>query len=185
MEKWRDALEYEGIYQVSNTGLVRSLDRSIVQTNGVKISSKGRSLRLYTHYLGYIRTSFCVMKNRKYHYVHRLVYEAFKGKLPEGLEINHIDGVKANNNLDNLEAVTRAANIRHAYRNGLNSPKLGEESFLSKLTEAEVLDIRNTLSHTIGVHGRHINLKKEVAQKYNISTDNINRILRRDTWKHI
>jgi hypothetical protein len=47
-------------------------------------------------------------------YVHRLVYESFRGPIPDGLEINHIDGNKKNNSLENLEAVTRKQNLHHA-----------------------------------------------------------------------
>lgn len=56
-------------------------------------------------------------------YIHRLVYEAFNGPLPEGLQINHKDGDKGNNALSNLEAITPSDNSKHAYKEGLKIPQ--------------------------------------------------------------
>lgn len=60
-------------------------------------------------------------KNKTIHHVraHRLVYEAFYGKIPDGMQINHIDGNKLNNSINNLETVTNQENTQHAYDNGL------------------------------------------------------------------
>ena len=62
--------------------------------------------------------------------IHRLMYEAFIGDIPEGMQINHIDGDKTNNNINNLEAITQHENILHAVRTGII--KSGSDSILSK-----------------------------------------------------
>ncbi len=99
--------------------------------------------------------------------VHRVVWEAFKGDVPEGLQINHIDGNKANNNLSNLELVTPAENMRHAVETGLKKGEKGESNSMAKLTNEQYLklihDIVNgatnqEIANKYGLHPRYISL---------------------------
>lgn len=126
-EQWKDIAGYEGLYQVSNLGRVRSLDRE--DSGGRK--RKGRVLRA-GNVCGYPFVN--LSKNGQQHVVrvHRLVAEAFLGPCPEGLSVNHKDCDKANNRADNLEYITHSENIRHAAENGL----------LGKLTREQVQAIR-------------------------------------------
>lgn len=68
---------------------------------------------------GYVKVSIQINKKPKLISVHRAVYESFVGEIPKGMQINHIDGNKLNNSLDNLEVVTPSENVRHAWLNGL------------------------------------------------------------------
>ena len=77
---------------------------------------------------GYVQ--FCIRIDGKYKYVyaHRMVYENFIGEIPVGMDINHIDGDKTNNDISNLEIVTRIENIRHSWEHGLaykHNPHIG------------------------------------------------------------
>lgn len=125
MEHWKDIDGFEGLYQVSDKGRVRSLDRVVLATRYGKplpITKKGRVLRTSVKKDGYV--SIQIYKDSKYYTftVHRLVAKAFVEN-PDNLpEINHIDGNKQNNTVDNLEWCTRGYNIRHAFKTGLYNP---------------------------------------------------------------
>lgn len=105
--KWKSVVGYEGLYQVSNNGEVRSLTHNKVLKN--QISRTG-----YEQVLLY-KNGHPSLKR-----VHRLVMEAFKPKeYDSSLPINHIDGIKTNNSANNLEMTTPKRNTRHAVKNGL------------------------------------------------------------------
>lgn len=105
-EIWRDVLDYEGLYQVSNLGKVRN-------TKTLRVLSQG------TCGSGY---AFVILRKDGKSYnrmVHRLVMNTFCPTKNSKLEVNHIDGNKQNNYLDNLEWVTRSENLQHALNIGL------------------------------------------------------------------
>jgi len=93
-----------------------------------------------TYSNGYLITNTDISKYRSGS-VHRLVYENFIGAIPEGLTVNHIDGVKANNHYSNFEAITTGENTRHAHKMGLVPYKVGEDNSMAVLTEKEVIVI--------------------------------------------
>ena len=109
-EVWKDIPGYEGLYQVSNTGKVKSMN---YRRSGVP-----RILTPRDNGFGYQRVRIC-NSDKKYrcHCVHRLVWEAFNGPIPEGLQINHKDENKSNNSLRNLEVVTPKQNTNYGTRN--------------------------------------------------------------------
>lgn len=121
MEIWKDVENFEGYYQVSNTGRVRSLTRTIATSGGHLTTYKGRELKLKTDKYGY-SVAFISKRTegiRKSVTVHRLVATAFL-KMVDGKDsVNHIDGNKKNNNVSNLEWVTCKENTQHAIKNGL------------------------------------------------------------------
>jgi len=115
MEKWKDIPNYEGLYQVSDSGNAKSLNR--LAKNGARL--KGKPIKLNEDKFGYFR--FTVTKNNesKTLRIHRLVGELFIPN-PSNLPcINHKDGVKSNNKESNLEWCTDSDNKLHAYANGL------------------------------------------------------------------
>lgn len=122
MEVWKDIEGYEGFYQVSNYGRVKSLDRIVQMRRGGKTLDMHikerirRQVKSRDGYYGVQLIKGCKEKTIK---VHRLVAVAFLDN-PDGLpEVNHIDGNKENNRVENLEWCTHGHNIRHAIRTGL------------------------------------------------------------------
>lgn len=116
-EFWKDIPGYEGFYQVSNTGKIKSF----IFYNGKLTSSRARLLKPLLTKSGYTRVRLTnKYGDRKYIYIHRIVLTTFVGKSP--LQVNHINGIKTDNNLFNLEYVTRSENMKHAYQLGLEKP---------------------------------------------------------------
>lgn len=108
--------------------------------------------------------------------VHRLVMMAFNPvKNMNELEVNHIDGNKKNNKLENLEWCTASENQIHAFKTGLNKPRKGEESHLSKLTEDDVKKVFELREKGL--------LQKEIAEIVGCTKSNISCILRKKSWK--
>lgn len=123
MTEWRPFPGFEGICEVSDDGMVRSVDREIVRRDGKPLSIKGKILAQSVSNAGYIRIGIKVNDKSYMRSVHRAVAQAFIPN-PEGKrEVNHKDGNKLNNRVDNLEWVTPKENIAHAFATGLNKPK--------------------------------------------------------------
>ena len=115
MEIWKDIEGYEGLYQVSNIGRVKSMNR-IVNNNGGTDYREERVLKQEIDRGGYIQTHLSKDGKVKTHKVHRLVAKAFPeicGKWFEGCEIDHIDGVKNNNKATNLKICAKSENMRN------------------------------------------------------------------------
>lgn len=120
IEIWRDIPGYEGKYQVSNFGRVRSVARWIYRDcRGFPRFQKSRVLYQHANKDGYKTVSLMNGNIHKTHLVHRLVAKVFIPNDNFELDINHIDGVKDNNRVDNLEWCTRKENMRHAFAMGL------------------------------------------------------------------
>lgn len=114
--------------------------------------------------------------------VHKFVALAFHGSKPKGKEINHKDGDKTNNAPDNLEYVTRSENILHAYRNGLATPMKGSKNGMAKLTEQDVMEIRQHAANSGRYYGR-----KMLAEKYGVSECTIKEVVtrRKNKFSHV
>jgi hypothetical protein len=102
-------------YEVSNLGNVRSLPRIVVDKNGIEYKHKGKLLSKYTTRKGYL---MCRVQTSNMP-IHRLVAEAFILNPENKPQVNHKDGIKANNHADNLEWCTDQENKNHAFKNGL------------------------------------------------------------------
>ena len=111
---WKAVVGYEGHYEVSSTGQVRSLDMYLTCRNGAKRLQKGRIKPLYKNNRGYV--TVCLTKNRitNRKLVHRLVAEAFINNVEGKPQVNHIDGDVTNNKASNLEWVTDNENKKHS-----------------------------------------------------------------------
>lgn len=116
-EEWRPVKGFEGIYEVSNLGRVRGIDRKIVLKTGRVMPWKGRERKKVLDHRGYLRVMLSNGEKREHsRLVHRMVAEAFipnPGNLPE---VNHKDENKTNNRVDNLEWCTHRANSRYGSR---------------------------------------------------------------------
>jgi hypothetical protein len=159
-EEYKDVTGYKGRYRVSNIGNVFSVKRD-------KVLTPAKSVH------GYLRLVLCKNGEQVNKSIHSLVAKEFIGACPEGCVINHIDGDKTNNCVDNLEYVSYSDNNLHAYNTGL--AKSGESHYNSKLTDAEVHSIRVGLSN-----GEKIN---SLAEDYGVSRETISAIKHGRNWK--
>lgn len=115
-EIWKDIAGYEGFYQVSNLGRVRSLDRVIVRKNGWKQTFDGKLLKPKTYKNGYLFVCINNAKTKKYITIHRLVATAFLDNKNNYPVINHKDENIKNNNANNLEWCTQSYNLSYGMR---------------------------------------------------------------------
>ncbi len=129
---------------------------------------------------GYLKVSFYIFGKYKRKLVHRLVLETFSPvEGMENLQVNHIDGNKKNNNINNLEWCTLKENMNHAWKNNLckNSTPSGDSAHHKILNENTVrmilLDLKNGLSY------------QKISNKYNISRSTVYQIKNRVTWKNV
>jgi hypothetical protein len=121
-EVWKDVVGYEGSYQVSNKGDIRSCDRFIDYMNGplaMRKIQKGRPLKFMESHVGHYRVELSDGIIPKKYFVHRLVAIAFIPNPNNYPIINHLDCDPKNNNVENLEWTTISGNVIHAYANGL------------------------------------------------------------------
>lgn len=121
LEEWRDIVNYEGIYQISSLGNLRSLDR--LDAAGHKL--KGKEMSLVVKTTGYVGVTLCKNGKKTNKRVHRLVAEAFIENKENKTQVNHLDGNKTNNNVSNLVWSTPSENTIHAYKNGLAKANYG------------------------------------------------------------
>lgn len=121
-EKWKDVVGYEGYYQISNFGRIKSLNRNETNINGISRRLKG-SLKNSFMSCGYVLVTLSKNCENKSHTIHRLVAEAFIPN-PDNLdEVNHKDRNKRNNFLSNLEWCTSRENTHHARKRMTSSSK--------------------------------------------------------------
>lgn len=179
-EIWKPVIGYEGLYEVSNFGRVKSLDRVQVRSNGKVICEhhiKGQILKpAMTGKLPRRYPTVCICG--KGHKVHRLVAEAFIPNPNNLPQVNHIDGNKENNRIDNLEWCDNRHNVLHAIETGLFP--CGEQSSSSKLTASQVLEIRTICKKGDSEFGI-----KPLARKYGVAPRTIASIIEERKWKHI
>lgn len=130
MEKWKYVKGYEDKYSISSYGNLKRNYTKII--NGKKIKST-QPIKIYTDKNRYLRCDLISYEGkRKSALIHRLVAQEFILNPNNYNEINHIDGNKSNNRIDNLEWCNRAYNMRHASNNNLLRPPSGNQHFRSK-----------------------------------------------------
>jgi hypothetical protein len=158
--EWKNIEDYEKRYAVSNEGYVKSFIRY-------------KLLKPFKNKKGYLCVTLCEFYNKEYRRVHRLVAEAFLPNPKNKPEINHKDGNKENNRVDNLEWVTCSENMKHR-RNKLGINLSGSKNGSAKLTEHEVRIIK------------YSNLPfRKLSKIFNIHESHVYRIKQGFKWSHI
>lgn len=140
-EQWRSVPGFEGWYEVSDAGRVRSLPRRAIHRKST-IAVAGRIMVPVPQTRGgYLAVIICRNGQMKRERIHRLVAAAFIGPCPPGLQVNHIDGNSTNNRPANLEYVTPLENSRHAAEVLDRFPR-GESHYHAKLTIAKITEAK-------------------------------------------
>jgi len=159
-EIWTPIPCYEGFYDVSNHGRVRS-----------NYGDTATILKCTPDRDGYVRVGLHKYGVPKTFTIHSLVMASFVGPRAGGMETNHKDGNKSNNHITNIEYVTNQENVDHAVMMGLHVR--GEMVGGSKLTESDVLDIWTSLSSEP---------RRSIAKRHNVSVRHIGHIATRKKW---
>ena len=176
MEKeiWRDIPDYENLYKVSNLGRIKSLTRLVRVKNGMR-TIKGQILKDKINKLtGYHQIQLSRNGKKSYFFVHRLVYMAFNGEIPEGIQVNHIDENKNNNSLSNLNLMTPKQNMNFGTAIERRCRKQGKKIIMDE--DIEFGSIREAARHlgcqmsnvwtccrkpTYTIYGHHFKYKEE------------------------
>jgi DNA-binding CsgD family transcriptional regulator len=171
-EHWKSIPGWEGYYSVSTLGRVK-------RDAGSPRCKVDRILKPMPLERGYVAVSPVRSGwNQRPMVVHRLVLETFVGPPPTPKHLpNHRNGKKTDNRLDNLEWVTHAENIKHAYDTGLHGLYIGSNASSAKLTESEVAEILAR----IAARG----YRKDIARDFGISTKMIDEIVAGNHWTHV
>lgn len=170
MEEWKSVAGYEGIYEVSNWGRVRtSLNINFGHYK------PGKVFNLHLGKNGYFMVGLWRDKKRVPTTVHSLVLETFVSPRPTGMVCRHLDGDRTNNAVNNLQWGTYEENS--ADRKGHGTANAGSRHGMSKLTEETVLRIRAFAE--IG------NTNRSIAKLFGLTPSNVGYIVKRKTWTHI
>jgi len=139
--------------------------------------NKVRKMKLLNHKGGYLQINISNNNQRKTILVHRLIAQTFIPNLENKREVNHKNGIKWDNRIDNLEWNTPKENMNHATLNGLNN-SIGETHASSKLTEKQVLEIRHL--YKIKKYNQ-----RELAKMFGVCIPQISMIINNKRWNHI
>lgn len=112
-EIWKDILGYEGYYQISNKGNVRSVDRTFIRKSGKSFTVRGKMRKVRLNNCGYCYIVLCKGGNKKPFYIHRLVASHFLQLNDSKMEVDHINTIKTDNNVDNLRWVSKRENANN------------------------------------------------------------------------
>lgn len=182
MEIWKAIPGYEGYYEASDAGVIRSVDRVVPHGIHGKCKQAGRILKYALDAKGYPRVALSDGSKLRTFTIHRLIALTFMGPRPDGFQINHINGIKTDNSTGNLEYCTHSENVLHSFRIGLQKPKRGSLNGHSKLTEDQVKTIR-----TIAGRGGRYYGRKDLAIRFGVSECTIKEVVTgsKGGWKHV
>lgn len=170
---WIDIKGYEGIYQISENGQIRSLPR----LNSAGRFLRGRLRKLEVDRDGYLKVGLTKNNIQRRFLVSRLVAHHFLPNPKNNPIVNHIDGIKSNNHVSNLEWASIRDNNLHAVAMNLRNGYQGSKNYNAKLNEADVIKIKTMLA-------KHMPIK-EIAQKFRVSFATIGFIKQKRTWRHV
>lgn len=171
---WKPVPNYEGLYEVSNKGKIRSLDHEVVSSTGQRYMVKGRVLKPTNAGKGYLSVMLWKKGKSKRVYLHIIVATVFIPNPHNYPVVNHKNGDKTKCEASNLEWTTYSGNNQHAYDTGLHGK--GDKHYKAKLTSKDVKKIRK--------QGKYTTYQK-IADKYGVSKATIRDVLENKTWTDI
>ena len=181
-EIYVDIPGYEGYYQVSNYGNVKSLDRVIKEKTGKTQTIKGRVLKQRINPGGYYYVELSKNGTKATFAIHQLVAQAFLDNPENKPIVNHINGIKTDNNVNNLEWATYSENLSHAYSSGLRTAvslqTVENKNYKRKLKPEQVIEIKRLLAAGSLTH-------KEIATKFSVARSTVTEIKSGRRWKHL
>ena len=177
IEIWKLIQGYEGLYEVSNIGRVKSFQKN----NSNKSKTDFTIINPFIQKKGYFRISLSKNSCRKKYLIHRLVAQAFIPNPNNLPQVNHKNNDKSNNKIENLEWMTNLDNTKHAWKNGFKNrdcyPR-GEKHYLTKLNNEIVKEIKqNYIPYKFG--------PAKLSEKYKIKKGCIKNIIYGKSWKHV
>lgn len=176
METWKDVLGFENYYEVSNTGLVRSKPRLVIRKNGRPHTVKSKILKPCISTDGYLKSCFSINGKLYPFAVHRVAANSFLGK-QDGYEVNHINGIKTDNRIENLELLTHSENIKHAVKLGLLPVTRGSQRTQAKTTESVIKLMQEMRAKGIQ--------RKVILSELNLSLHTYKDVIRGKSWRHV
>lgn len=179
-EYYVDIEGFEGYYQVSNYGSVRSLDRVIKEKTGKTRTIKGLVLKPRINRRGYQNVDLKKQGKRKTVSAHKLVAQAFLSNPDNKPTVNHLNGIKTDNNVNNLEWATHSENLSHAHNIRLRKSPVDilSKNYHRKLNSQQVLVIKHLLKIGKLTH-------KEIAKIFNVGRSTISEINSGRKWKDL
>jgi hypothetical protein len=171
-EEWRDVVGYEGLYQVSTLGRVKSLEKRLRIKSGNYRIKLETIKRQHVANNGYLTVGLSDSGKNRNVLVHRLIAEAFIENSGNLETVNHINGIKTDNNVHNLEWCSHRDNLLHALENGLRKPRKKKLDDIQALTTITHLSAKNRTMADISRH-------------FNVSEALIARIKNGETFKNI
>jgi hypothetical protein len=179
-EYWKDIIGYEGYYQVSNLGRVKSLDRIIPHKSHITQRIKGRILKgKVIKAGGYLAVSISKHNKGGWVKVHQLVAKTFIPNPENKLEIDHINTIPIDNRVENLRWVTRTENANNVLTRRKNSISSKNKKCNVKLTQEQIKEIKKLLAEN-----NYRGIQTMLAKKFNISIAQINRIKLGKIWNN-
>lgn len=169
-EQWRPIEGFIG-YEVSNYGSVRSVDRTCGDRYGVV---KGKVLKQTINKRGYPEVRLFSKSKSTLKVVHRLVAKAFIENKQNSPQVNHINGIKTDNSVKNLEWVTNSENQKHAFKTGLKKT-YGENNPRATISDAEVTKLKELYNYGMSV--------REAAICLNTTLSIARAIIYKSSWK--
>lgn len=166
-ELFVNIIGFDGLYQISNLGKVKSLR-----------FGKERIMKAFVGTGGYLHTQLKRDGKMSNLSIHRLVAIHFIHNNQNKPDVNHIDGNKCNNTVSNLEWCTKSENIQHSFKIGTHQRKKGESNSNVKITEKDVIQIRDDYEN------KNISLRA-LGDKYGLGKSSVFRIVNKISWSHI
>lgn len=171
-DEWVGVLGFEDLYEVSSYGKLKR----IKPANGTYLGRLLTPKRDRKGYLRYRLSRDCSTVDIS---AHKLVWTAFSGQIPAGFQINHLNGVRTDNRIENLEVCTQSQNIQHSYDflRGVRSRNSGGQNGMAKLDEADVLEMRRLRAGGMKI--------SDIAARFGLQPSWAGKVLRGQAWSSV